>query len=852
MRLCVKLLSLLGSVLAAGNLWAGGSGLNVIVVVNQNSTNSVQLGNGYCEQRGVPPQNVLRLTNWTGGAIEWSRTQFETLLLNPLLAMISARGLTNQADYVLLSMDIPYRVADSNGRNGTTSCLFYGFKSDGVPPLPCLPGYCSLPGAAFNSYAFSEMPLREAPPHAAPTNSFLAMMLTASNLAAANLILNRSVASDGTFPTQAVYLARTTDEARSVRYVEFDNAILDSRVRGRDSLVWTNTNSTSFTNLLGLMTGLANLSLPANAFVGGAMADSLTSFAGQMFHDSGQVSVLAFLNAGAAGSYGTVVEPCNFTQKFPNPLAYLYQDRGFCVAEAYYQSLLSPHQGVLVGEPLAAPFARRGTADWSTLTNGTILSGLAELSPVFSAAATNLPLGRVDLFVDGRFAQTLTNLPPSASNVVSVTLNGFTVNYTVPTNATVASLVTGLAAVLNAETNFTRVLAWPTGDRLELQSLDVGTPGSNVTLSADSAIGAAAQLTTWLTPARPTFLDATATGYLGFLVSNTPVVGDWLQLTITKTNGAQVVVGVTNLTAGTTVAALTQSLFDSVKTNPALQSTDGVLAADFDDVTYCGIVGAQFTLQARSPGWPASQIGVELTASTNLLTLPSGTNRLEDNLTDLRPRNHLYVSSGVFSLPVSAPLDTTLLADGYHELTAVACEGTSVRTQTAVSRTVRVQNTSLTADFAALLAGTNATLEMPLQFSVAASASNISRLELFSTGGSLAVVSNQPAAVFTAPSTGLGLGLHPFYAEVTDTNGNRYRTQRISVRLVPSFALRLAGPPLVLSWTAIPGQSYDVLATTNLANGLQPVASVTATHPLVQWPVPNPGGGGFYRVRMSY
>jgi len=852
MRLRVGLLSLVGSVLASGNLWAGGSGLNVIVVVNQKSTNSVQLGNSYCEQRGVPPQNVLRLTNWTGGAIEWSRASFETLLLNPLLAMISARGLTNQADYVLLSMDIPYRVADSSGQNSTTSCLFYGFKSDGVPPLPCLPGYCSLPGAAFNSYAFSEMPLREAPPHTAATDSFLAMMLTASNVAAANLILSRSAVSDGTFPTQAVYLARTTDAARSVRYVEFDNAILDSRVRGDDSLIGTNTNSTSFTNLLGFMTGLANLSLSATAFVGGALADSLTSFAGQMFHNSGQVSVLAFLNAGAAGSYGTVVEPCNYTQKFPNPLAYLYQKRGFCVAEAYYQSLISPYQGVLVGEPLAAPFARRGAADWSTLTNGTVLSGLAALSPIFSAAAINLPLGRVDLFVDGTFAQTLTNLPPSAGNVLSVTLNGFTVNYTVPTNATVASLVGGLAAALNVETNFTRVLAWPTGDRLELQSLDVAAPGSNVTLIADSAVGSAARLTTWLTPARPTFLDGTATGYAGFLVSNTPVVGDWLQLAITKTNGVQVVVGVTNLAAGTTVAAFTQRLFESVKTNPALQSADGVLAADFDDATYCGIVAAQFTLYARAPGWPASHIEVELTASTNLLTQPSGAGRLQDNLTDLRPRNHLYVSSGAFSLPVSASLDTTQFADGYHELTAVAYEGTSVRTQTAESRTVRIRNTPLTADFALLLAGTNATLEMPLQFSVTANAGNISRIELFSTGGSLGVVSNQPAAVFMASAASLGLGLHPFYAEVRDTAGNRYRTQRISVRLVPSFALRLTGPPLVLSWAAIPGQSYDVLATSHLADGFQPFASVTATNGLVQWPVSGPNGGAaFYRVRMS-
>ncbi|MDR3377567.1 MAG: hypothetical protein P4M10_02695, partial [Verrucomicrobiae bacterium] len=67
--------------------WAGGGGFNVIVVVNQNSTNSVQLGNDYCEQRGVPPQNVLRLTNWTGGAINWTPGNFQTNLLNPLLAL---------------------------------------------------------------------------------------------------------------------------------------------------------------------------------------------------------------------------------------------------------------------------------------------------------------------------------------------------------------------------------------------------------------------------------------------------------------------------------------------------------------------------------------------------------------------------------------------------------------------------------------------------------------------------------------------------------------------------------------------------------------------------------------------
>ena len=100
--------------------WAGGSGLNVIVVVNQNSTNSVQLGNDYCEQRGVPPQNVLRMTNWTGGATNWSPADFQTNLLNPLLGLVASRELTHQAQFVVLSMGIPYRVTDGNNENSTT------------------------------------------------------------------------------------------------------------------------------------------------------------------------------------------------------------------------------------------------------------------------------------------------------------------------------------------------------------------------------------------------------------------------------------------------------------------------------------------------------------------------------------------------------------------------------------------------------------------------------------------------------------------------------------------------------------------------------------------------------------
>ena len=151
-------------------LWAGGSGLNVVVVVNQNSTNSVQLGNYYCEQRQVPPQNLLR-ASWTGGNIAWQRSDFQSVILNPLLAMLSARQLTNQIDYVLLCMDFPYRVTDTNGANSTTSALFYGFMPDDPapaglpPPAPC-PMLPPIPTPAASIFS---APWRREP--ARPTSS---------------------------------------------------------------------------------------------------------------------------------------------------------------------------------------------------------------------------------------------------------------------------------------------------------------------------------------------------------------------------------------------------------------------------------------------------------------------------------------------------------------------------------------------------------------------------------------------------------------------------------------------------------------------------------------------------------
>jgi uncharacterized protein (TIGR03790 family) len=773
----------------APDLQAGGSGLNAVVVINQNSSNSCELGNYFCEQRQVPPENVLHIT-WTGGNISWGSGEFQTNLLNPLLDLLVSRQLTHQVDYVVLSMDIPFQTVNGSAVNSTTSALFYGLKSDSAPDWLGI----------TNSYSASEQIFHQAKPASAPGYSFLATMITSDSLANAKRLVDQGAASDGTFPGQPVILEKSSDTLRNTRYRAFDNAIFNTRLCGDFTILKTNSDSVwGQANLLGFETGLANFSISPGTFVPGAMADSVTSFGGIIFGPNGQTTLLSFINAGASGSYGTVTEPAPSLDKFPNPQVYFYQARGFSLAECYYQSVNVPYQGLIVGEPLAAPFQRLASGTWPGLSSNAVLSGTAQLSVQFAATDRDHPLQQVDLFVDGKYLQTLTNLPPLPGNRVNLTLNGQPLSYTVPTNSTIASVASGLGASINvfAAANGTKIAASVFGDRVELHFLAttrLNPPGQFGLLAnlvstnraggivpgfVSSSAGAAVSLSTFVTASRDTFMESPASGIKACSVNGTMQIGTWLQLTVTKTNGTRVSLAVTNQSASATPLDLTGPLLNRINLAPALQGSDGLVAEDF----MAGFLGsALFNLRARGPGHAAPR--TSLTGSGSLVITPAVETALDDNLSDLQPRNHLYVRAGATNLALTFPLDTTTLAEGFHELTAVAYEGSHVRTQTEITAPVRIQNTALSATLTPLDLPDTAPVQGAYHLQVTASTNNVSVIRLFSTGGELNSITNQSSAIFTVNGSSLGAGLHPFYAVVETAAGLKYRTQPRWVRLV--------------------------------------------------------------------
>ncbi len=266
-----------------------------------------------------------------------------------LKASIDAK-LPASAQATLVTWAQPSRVQGACSM-GLTSALAFGYN-------PALCGGCSRTQASayFDSDStrpFTDLGLRPS------------MMLGASTLAAAQALIDRGVAADGSAPTGTGYLVRTSDAARSVRHADYPALLaawasapglalryLDASAAGSPQVI-SNQNDVLF-----YFTGLAQVpALASNRFLPGAAADHLTSFGGLLPGANGQMPATDWLMAGATASYGTVEEPCNHVEKFPKASVLIeHYQRGATLIEAYWKSVAWPGQGLFVGEPLARPW----------------------------------------------------------------------------------------------------------------------------------------------------------------------------------------------------------------------------------------------------------------------------------------------------------------------------------------------------------------------------------------------------------------------------------------------------------------------------------------------------------------
>lgn len=302
------------------------------VIVNEADPLSVQIGEYYQQQRRIPARNLIRV-----------RFNPEQTVLSPeefeqVFALVNAK-IPPYTQAFALTWAVPYRV----GCMSITSAFAFGFDSrycaEGCQPTKPSPYYKS------NSIQpHSDLKVRPA------------MAIAATSFEQAKALIDRGIAADYSAPKGTAYLVSTSDASRNVRANLY--APVSQYLGGRFAIQQVKADSlTNKPDVMFYFTGLAQVrQLDSNRFLPGAIADHLTS-AGGMLTDSGQMSSLRWLEAGATGSYGAVVEPCNFVQKFPQPgIVIYYYLQGETLLEAYWKSVAWPGQGIFIGEPLARPF----------------------------------------------------------------------------------------------------------------------------------------------------------------------------------------------------------------------------------------------------------------------------------------------------------------------------------------------------------------------------------------------------------------------------------------------------------------------------------------------------------------
>jgi len=306
---------------------------DLAIIVNDNDALSRQIGDYYQKRRNIPPSQVIHIKLPLRRAVltetEFKRIKQEVDEKTP--KQVQAFALTWLQPFRVECMSIT--TAFAVGYDST-------FCADGCQVTRRNPYFASEANRPYDRYGWR------------PT-----MIVAANDFAEAKNLIDRGISADFTRPVGSAYLLKTSDQARSSRALAFKdiadkfkpfwkvNYLEQDYIAGREDVMF-------------YFTGLVHVPhIAENRYLPGAIADHLTSTGGVM-SGSQQMNILEWIKAGATGSYGAVVEPCNFPAKFPNPGVLMYHYlRGSTLIEAYWKSVVQPGQGIFIGEPLAKPFA---------------------------------------------------------------------------------------------------------------------------------------------------------------------------------------------------------------------------------------------------------------------------------------------------------------------------------------------------------------------------------------------------------------------------------------------------------------------------------------------------------------
>ena len=345
----------------------------VLVLVNRNSPDSLAVANHFVFAREIPPENVVELDfpDPRRDALAMiSRQQFHDWIWAPARDAAVQRGIWPHVRAWVYSAGFPLRV----GQKPALSLTGFTFSRGTMPSADQV----KQPRSASRLFAGPMGPNGEQRDSlslallidALGTNAPMPSMVLGHTGARGNRLktiletIDRGVQSDYSHPGDAhVYFVMSDDIRSTCRQWQYPAVVseLDSAgLKAREVVRFP----TAKQKTLGILSGKANLSDASRyQFVPGAMAEHLTSHAGGfwVFH---QTKLNYWLRKGATASCGTVTEPLALWPKFPHARFFVHYAKGCSMLECFMLSVASPSQLLLMGEPLARPFAVPIQAAW--------------------------------------------------------------------------------------------------------------------------------------------------------------------------------------------------------------------------------------------------------------------------------------------------------------------------------------------------------------------------------------------------------------------------------------------------------------------------------------------------------
>jgi uncharacterized protein (TIGR03790 family) len=370
--------------LSAASMAAGQTGANVLVVANQNSPDSVRVGDAYAAARAVPQDQMLRIAT-DATADEIDRTAYDRDIQAPIADWLSRHSAQDRILYIVLTKGVPLRIKGTAGRDGTMSSV----DSELTLLYRRIAGGNALVGGPIaNPYYAADHPLETARRFSRADQDIylvtrldgftvddaLALIGRASKATAVGkVVLDQKAGLSDTGGDQWLKAAADWMTAHGFG----DRLVLESTTRstsGEPEVIayysWGSNDPAITSRHLNL------------GFVPGAIAGQFVSTDARTFHEpradwklgtwadrasyyagSPQSLVGDLIRDGVTGASAYVAEPYLDATVRPNLLFPAYLS-GFNLAESFYLAMPSlSWQGVVLGDPLCAPFKRQALAE---------------------------------------------------------------------------------------------------------------------------------------------------------------------------------------------------------------------------------------------------------------------------------------------------------------------------------------------------------------------------------------------------------------------------------------------------------------------------------------------------------